>query len=54
MIEMKYAELIFEDGTVNQINLGLAKQTDIYIVKPNSTGKGKLNYLTISSALLST
>jgi len=30
---MKYAELLNDDGTVNQLNLGLAKATDRYILK---------------------
>lgn len=30
-IELRYAELLFPNGTVNQINLGFANQTDIFI-----------------------
>ena len=37
-IVIKYSELVFEDGTINQDNLGTAErthnmQTDIYILK---------------------
>jgi len=39
-VTLKFAEVLYEDGTVNQENLGIARATDVYILK----GKGKEVY----------